>query len=82
MTKIVAAAIMRNGEIVTGKRHSDCIHEVVARGWARPIKQMEQGFVDENGKYYDRYEANKLAIESGQLDPSKADGPLISEDLW
>ena len=42
---------------------------------------LEQGFLDANDVFYDRYEARKNAIESGQIETSEYP-ELFSEDLW
>jgi len=50
MPRLVASACMRDGMIVTGKRHGDCsASAVLEHGWATPIRNFEMGFVDEDG---------------------------------
>jgi hypothetical protein len=40
-----------------------------------------EGFVDENGVFYNRIDAQKVAVASGQLSKNH-EGILRSEDLW
>jgi hypothetical protein len=82
MKKLVQAAVKRNDMIVTGKRHCDCIKDAVRiYDWDIPIHSHEQGFVDEDGNYYNRKEALEVAISNGQV-PKNFKQVLSSEDLW
>jgi len=84
MPRLVAAAVCRNGEVVTGRRHGDCMREaVLAHSWAKPVLGEETGFVDENGIYYSREDALVIAIDAGQVKlEDLRSGVLYSEDLW
>ncbi len=83
MPRLVASACMRDGKIVTGKRHKDCVTAAVwDHGWTTPVWDFELGFVDEDGKFYTRKEANKFAVENGQIPESQRGDSLLSEDLW
>jgi hypothetical protein len=64
---IVAAAIRQSGKVYTGKRHCECISEMVALGYSTPIKG-EQGFVDDTGAFLDRHAAGEHAIVCGQIE--------------
>ena len=80
--RLVASAVCRDGEVITALRHAECIHNAILRGWDQPVRSTEQGFVDENGKYYSRNDAVAVAIASGQLPESFRKDTLASEDLW
>lgn len=87
---IVSSAIIINGQILTGKRHHNIFQKAKADGIDRlDAIRGEQGFVDENGKFYNREDAAKHAIECGQVKEGEAvaihifDGKtLYSEDLY
>lgn len=80
--RLTFAAVMRDGEIITGKRHSDCIIKAVRYAdWRPPVTQAEQGFVDEEGIFYTREDAVDIAVEASQISAGFK-GILLSEDLW
>jgi hypothetical protein len=86
---IVCSAILaENGDIISGRRHIDCIKIMVKSGkYELPVsKNVVQGFLDDNGNFLNRIEARKHFIEYGQI---PASGPntihetlLFSEDLY
>jgi len=82
--KIIIAAIKRDGIVFTGLRHGHIIRDMVECGFLtdmnKPVLGHEQGFVDENGDYWDREESRQIAIHGGQIKPDH--GTLYSEDLW
>lgn len=45
-------------------------------------KQIEQGFLDEHGNFYNRIDAKKHAQEFNQLKENTRYTELFSEDLW
>lgn len=78
---IVNSAIMYpDGDVVTGRRHSDVIATMAKLG-IMSKSECIQGFVDNTGKFYTRQEARELCINNGQL-PETHEGELYSEDLW
>jgi hypothetical protein len=80
--KIVAAAVKRDGVIVTGRRHCDCIRDAIRKhDWDIPVREEEQGFVDEDGDFYRRSAAAQIAMANGQL-PKDFNKVLTSECLW
>lgn len=94
---ILAAAIKykieKTGEevVLCGCRHGDIFQQLRALGFepGKGYKELEQGFIDHNNKFMDRYFAFFHAHRCGQLsqkiydEKSKLDKPqLISEDLW
>lgn len=74
-------------DIVTGWRHSDIIlkfDDIID-------KEDRGGFMTSKGRYVDKIEAMKIALEAGQVTKEKAiredgeDGgycPLFSEDIY
>lgn len=68
------------GEVVTGLRHHHVIAQMASRGIKTP-SSYPQGFVSSTGKFYERGEAVRVAVESGQVAESFS-GTLHSEDLW
>jgi hypothetical protein len=86
---IKEAAIQRksDGRIWTGRRHGNVIHQIISDGHAETIKHSEfiQGFITDDGKFVDRHEAFKIAVECKQLLNPKnpwASPTLMSEDLY
>ena len=75
------AAIKKNDEIYTGKRHCNIIHDPTRpKGY---LKGCEQGFVTDTGEFLDREAAAKHAIACGQIKALKfSTVDLFSEDLW
>lgn len=82
--RIVAAAVLRDGDVWTGNRHCDIIYEMTKARCKLPIRGDEQGFWTVDGWYIRRAAALGLAIESGQVEQDKLinKGVLTSEDLW
>ncbi len=81
--RVVAAALRKDGVIYSlppPARHDTVILMMFD---AHGVKAMDadQGFVLDDGTFLDRAEAEKVAIEAGQI-KRKATGGLFSEDLW
>ncbi len=75
---IVAAAILVDGEVHTGKRHCDIFKMAPTfGGWKHGI----QGFVTDDDKFVSRKAARSIAIRSGQITETIS-AELTSEDLW
>ena len=83
-TKIKCAAIKFEGEVYTGKRHSDVIYYMVTEcGVKPPVDNGIQGFIDFEGNFYDRIEAKKIAVSAGQLIARASHrDELFSEDIY
>ena len=88
---IVKAAVMiedlRQNSIwaIPCHRHSDAFYILKMMGYKKNIdyKEIEQGFLDEHDKFYNRVEAWHEAYKYRQLkmvDPSYHE--LFTEDLW
>lgn len=74
---IVNAAILKDGIIYTGRRH----HLIIQLYPPNFFHNCEQGFVTDDGKFVDREEGLKIAIECNQL-INEPRAELFSEDLW
>jgi len=79
--RIVAAAIMYNGTIYTGKRHANIMQAIWDElGDLVYINQESQGFIDNNGAFWNRFQACAIAHRAGQT--HKHGCNITSEDLW
>jgi hypothetical protein len=77
---IVGVAIQKDG--VTHSMMKPHRHHNLLQNAKGALKGGVQGFVDEDGKFYDRKEAEVYARECGQHTKKNIGGPLTSEDLW
>lgn len=83
--KIVKSAVWVGQLICIGNRHGGIIWELAKCGLAngnKPIKQDQQGFIDQDGEYLDREEAYKRAVECGQIKDDSGVKKLLSEMVW
>jgi len=83
-TMIVAAAILHDGQIWTGSRHSDLIYQAVRDNPDMDpfrVSQDEQGFLTDDGRFVSRTAAKVIAVKAGQISPDD-DRALLSEHLW
>ncbi len=79
---ITASAILKDGKIYIGKRHSDIFRETLPLGCLKG-DDVEQGFVTDEGEFLDRVEALKYAKENGQAKNLEyRQYKLYSENLW
>lgn len=65
-------------------RHANLLHPFVEDFGAHPSPQ-DQGFITSTGRFVEREEALRIAVESGQpmIDhPARNSTMLFSEDLW
>lgn len=75
-----AAVFTKEGYPIMGKSHADCFHLAKNTGIEMSQRAAHQGFMTSNGRYVERPEAAKIAIEAGQV---RADCKILfSEDLW
>jgi hypothetical protein len=79
LSMIKKAAILFEGAVFSGKRHSDIINKIAKEKNIFPVKGI-QGFLTENDEFVNREEAARIAFDSGQLKVLKR--KLCSEDLW
>lgn len=73
---VCAANKLSDGTIILGIRHWDMFMHQIMEAYMRSnsisdevslVKDHEQGFVDQFGKFYNRKEAYKIAEENGQI---------------
>lgn len=88
--KIIAAAInfypvdSEYPQIACGKRHGDAFEIMYNHGIAYDKKTAVQGFLTDDFRFVDRYEAKKIAVEANQLITpiEETYAALYSEDVW
>lgn len=92
MERIVAAAIRLQNDVYGGDliisqlppaRHFTLLHPLYDKGII--VSSLDQGFITSLGRYVDREEAYRIAIEAGQHLTHKGlinGSKLYSEDLW
>jgi hypothetical protein len=90
--KILCSAILYDGIVVPGRRHSDCYKVLssltgIGTDDPRMSKGDQQGFLTSEGRYVNRREAWAIAKAAGQIvyGLSSSDGEdaiLISENLY
>lgn len=83
--QLVAAAIKTpNGMIYTGRRHYNIFNEAAQDTiLSQELRKGTQGFIDEEGNFYNREEAKAHAIAIGQIqEENMISSTLTSEDLW
>lgn len=80
---LIFAAVKYNNKIYTGQRHGCIIQNIIKEFPDAKLKnQLDQGFVNESGIYYNRIDAIPYAIKCGQLPNNFSSHKLFSEDLW
>ena len=85
---IKEAAIQRvsDGRFWTGRRHHNVIHTISTELNIKPVGKPDfiQGFVTYEGRFVDRHEAHKIAMDCKQIKDKTHDAfdILISEDLY
>ncbi len=77
--KIIKAAVKFGDLVFIGWRHSDIITHVHALGKGYTT-QEDQGFVDQHGNFYNRYQSARIALRARQI--TKLPSVIMSEDLW
>ena len=97
MERILCAALLYNGNIIAGYRHSDCYQTIAdilgidtcCDDWANKIPNLpgrnEQGFITSKNRYVSRAEAFQIANDANQLLLPYREGQekiLTSEDLY
>ncbi len=92
---IVAAAVTVNGDIYalpTPAPHHTILHWLSQQGLIPPVRDLEQGFIDDHKGFVGRIQARNIVLHQGQPLAPKPDGTprhapdhpscLFSEDLW
>lgn len=84
-TQIKEAAIkFPSGKIYICKRHYECFKKAHEAGEPAPgdREQEVQGFMAENGVFFNREDALHIVEMNGQLTKPLLGSTLTSEDLW
>ena len=70
--------------IIPCHRHGDAFYILYEFGYKKNIdyKELAQGFIDEEGNFYDRIAAKKHAQAHDQLKENTRCAELFSEDLY
>lgn len=68
--------------IFCGKRHSDCFETAFHLHIEHDRKKDEQGFLTDDNKFLDRYDAKHEARKCHQLIKDDESRELFSEDIW
>jgi hypothetical protein len=79
---LIESAILVGNAVYTGHRHFNIFKEYKN---IKGLKYGTQGFIDKNGKFYNRKDALKYALEIGQIENKEYlinSSVLTSEDLW
>ena len=94
---IICAAIkpqiVRNGKphetVIHGLRHANCWELMADMGIRATYEEVTEGFIDNQNRFLDRYDAFSHALECGQLPATvreckreKGERQLYSEDLY
>ena len=82
---IVAAAVKLDGvvwQLPAPARHHHVLWALDQVLPGRAIEAHDQGFVTADGRYVDRTEGAKLALDGGQIGELRWPPSLYSEDLW
>ena len=88
---IICAAIKdtRTGAVFGGIRHGFIYSAMHDAGITPPHEKAIEGFLDEKGNFYDRYEAYDIAMTNGLMSATarhykmdKGERELFSEDLY
>lgn len=88
---IICAAIKdtRTGAVFGGIRHGFIYSAMCDAGITPPHAAAIEGFLDEKGNFYDRYEAYDIAMNNGQMSATarqykrdKGEKELYSEDIY
>lgn len=78
--KITQAAINFNEQILTGRRHAHIMAEIWQKHPNVKITDDMQGFVTQDGRFWNRFQAGAIAFGAGQTETRHE--RLISEHLW
>jgi hypothetical protein len=86
--KIARAAVKYGDEVwsveIPGRHHTIMHMYVRMRGRMDLTveERAEQGFLTTTGRFVGRFEAARIAVESGQIEKPNWPPRLYSEDLW
>lgn len=80
---ITGVAAQLDGFVFTAprpKRHHNILWDAAKFGLGHDLH--DQGFVLQDGRYVDRLEGARIALETGQIERLQWPPLLYSEDLW
>ena len=77
---IVDAAVLFNGTIWRGRRHSEIMWRIAQVHPKVYVTQEMQGFVTSDGRFVNRFQAGAVAFRAGQTKTRIQ--TLLSEHLW
>lgn len=82
-TRLVASAVLVNGYVWVGKRHSTLIQQV-AEDTDGYVRQDQQGFWTDDNRFVMRKAGMAVALQHGQVKREDLinKSVLTSEDLW
>jgi hypothetical protein len=80
---VIKSAILYNNRVYAGKRHGDIIPVIINETGVNCVNGEQQGFITSSGRFVNRREAAKIALESGQIRKLRFhEDELFSEDLY
>jgi len=83
---ICAAMMAKNGMIIRGHRHRDCLEGIIRREQTPDTSWESQGFITSCNRYVDRIKGFKLqqaaGVKSANREGYNSAGWLFSEDLY
>lgn len=83
--RVVCAAIRKNGFMALGPRHFDRVMHDQIGELPFPMRDAEEGFIDQWGRFMTREEAFEVASAAGQIRQKTGNlssRELFSEDLY
>ena len=81
MERIELAALRYGGKMYTGNAHMVALAELCGEHTDVDMREIEEGFVTNTGRFVDRNEAAAIGKKSGQVSSLVEDGPLDSESI-
>lgn len=85
MIKCAAIQRIKDGRVWTGHRHGNIIQSILIELGENPLVKgnFVQGFITHKGKFLNRQEAYKVAVNCGQIKDEQGKQPILtSEDLY
>lgn len=83
--RIVCAAVLYDdGTMLVGPRHFDAVMIAQSERLLPDAKEVEQGFIDQSGTFFDREDSRRIAENAGQI-INRCGGDetrLFSENLY
>ena len=71
------------GFVICGRRHNNCYQTIIdLKGDLKSLCENQQGFMTSFDRFVDRKEAFEIAKRNNQIEASKDNNILISENLY